>query len=662
MYDALQAELDDAEAAQMTAEAAAVAAMAAQTMAEAEAEAAMEAQMMAETAQMMAETAQEAAEAAQMMAEQQREAARIAEAIAMQAEADAKEALMDAEAQRDMYQQGQMDAEAQRDMYQQAKMDADAKLEAAEEARMMAVEAADTAKAAEMAADEARQMAEDRANEAEAATLVARQAEQDAKDALKIAQDRIAELEGEEEETDAEKEAEKIAEKVAQRARVDARAIGRSSGSSVTTWDDEGGNDDGIRDLNELTTVITGPEKDFQSSEDKPTAMELTAANDGSMVTFKVTKGMGKDKEEIFSFMVPAADSGETSGMTVEEDLPGGHDKYIYLMTDIMPAGSVPFPENPDGLDERVFHAATQMFRYSVEDTDGDTDGLQNDDMDIDPGTLAPSDQVPERSVLENASFDGTFADSPGMYICTDTEIDACEFGRDDDGDLTVDGEWSFVPSDSAPDPDTDYHVYGAWLKKPDSTAGTGYSAALGTGNDLFTAANIVALVGKAKYSGKAVGFFAERRVDTEGAVSGTFTAMAELNADFDADTPGGTADDSTTVSGMITGFERSDGGDANWLVELDMIRIANSPAPANDGGFAGGDTMGHASGTPWDGAWGVQFTGNGPDVGAHPSGVVGTFGAEHGSPDRLVGADETAPDTGFVGVIGGFGAKKVVE
>jgi hypothetical protein len=591
-----------------------------------------------------------------MMAEQQREAARIAEAIAMQAEADAKEALMDAEAQRDMYQQGQMDAEAQRDMYQQAKMDADAKLEAAEEARMMAVEAADTAKAAEMAADEARQMAEDRANEAEAATLVARQAEQDAKDALKIAQDRIAELEGEEEETDAEKEAEKIAEKVAQRARVDARAI-RLSAALGSIWTDA--DEDGMRDDGEVAAPRV--EADFQSSEDKPMDMELTAANDGSMVTFKVTKGTGKDKEEIFSFMAPAADSGETSGMTVEEDLPGGHDKYIYLMTDIMPAGSVPFPENPDGLDERVFHAATQMFRYPVEDADPDTEGLQNGDMDIDPGVLAPSDQVLTQTVQMDASFDGTFADSPGMYICTDTEIDACEFGRDDDGDLTVDGEWSFVPSDSAPDPDTDYHVYGAWLKKPDSTAGTGYSAALGTGNDLFTVGNIVDLVGKAKYSGKAVGFFAERRVDTEGAVSGTFTAMAELNADFDAETTPGNVD-STTISGMITGFERSDGGDANWLVELDMIRIANSPAPANDGGFAGGDTMGHASGTPWDGAWGVQFTGNGPDVGAHPSGVVGTFGAEHGSPDRLVGADETAPDTGFVGVIGGFGAKKVVE
>ena len=45
----------------------------------------------------------------------------------------------------------------------------------------------------------------------------------------------------------------------------------------------------------------------------------------------------------------------------------------------------------------------------------------------------------------------------------------------------------------------------------------------------------ITALTGKAKYSGNAAGFFAERFIGTDKAKSGRFTATAELTADFGA-------------------------------------------------------------------------------------------------------------------------------
>ena len=74
------------------------------------------------------------------------------------------------------------------------------------------------------------------------------------------------------------------------------------------------------------------------------------------------------------------------------------------------------------------------------------------------------------------------------------------------------------------------------------------------------------ALTGEATYTGSAVGFFAERHVNETGAVSGTFEAAAELNADFDmADTWG-------SISGKITDFVRSDDVAVNWQVDLDMI------------------------------------------------------------------------------------------
>ena len=72
----------------------------------------------------------------------------------------------------------------------------------------------------------------------------------------------------------------------------------------------------------------------------------------------------------------------------------------------------------------------------------------------------------------------------------------------------------------------------------------------------------------------------------------------------------------------------------------------------------------------PGHGEWGVQFVGAGATAAAnqqHPTGVVGTFGAEHGSrqcdltdePAMTQIEQEAIADEGFVGVIGGFGARK---
>ena len=221
---------------------------------------------------------------------------------------------------------------------------------------------------------------------------------------------------------------------------------------------------------------------------------------------------------------------------------------------------------------------------------------------------------------------------------------------------------------------DSDYLVYGAWLMRPDSAGGTAYAGAFGTGNDLFNPAavagnGIVELVGKATYKGKAAGFFAEAYVNVDTAVSGTFTAAAELLADFDAggDVAGG------LISGSITDFVRSDGVPVNWLVHLGVLALGavdgipsatNTAVPSSAaGGFTAGTTSGGASGVPWTGEWGVQFVGDDPIFAAkHPTGVVGTFGAQYGAPTQPTG--EPLPvkdfaDHAFVAVIGGFGARK---
>ena len=78
-------------------------------------------------------------------------------------------------------------------------------------------------------------------------------------------------------------------------------------------------------------------------------------------------------------------------------------------------------------------------------------------------------------------------------------------------------------------------------------------------------------------------------------------------------------------------------------------------------GGFVNGNTGGHAAGANWSGQWGVELAGAAGDN-QHPSGVVGTFGAAFGSPVDLtdeLDTGELTADEGFVGVIGGFGARK---
>jgi hypothetical protein len=324
-----------------------------------------------------------------------------------------------------------------------------------------------------------------------------------------------------------------------------------------------------------------------------------------------------------------------------------------------------------------------------------------NPAIDIDLGaSFTPSAAVPTVEVQRSASFDGTYAGVAGSYICNADLGSNCAIYLSVDDELVLGPPaadtgvraagaadlWTFSPAGPGISVvDGDYLIYGAWLKRPDSALGTGASAGISSGSNLFDAhaagadagddnddpIHLDELTGKATYSGSAAGFFADRRVGVDDAVSGTFTADATLNADFGTATAGG------TISGMITDFERDDGVEADWLVNLGMVDFDDDVAVDADGAITGavsgstntdtadtgagaftpGTTSGTASGANWAGEWGVQLLGAGPTAATslqHPTGVVGTFGATGGSPEKL-----DTGDAGFVGVIGGFGARK---
>jgi hypothetical protein len=598
-------------------------------------------------------------------------------------------------------------AEDERDAAMMAQTAAETAQTAAETARDAAVTARDAAVTARMTAEtdrdaalEAQETAEDERDAAVTAKMTAEMALADLMEDM---------------------EEEMTAEDV-QRARIDARAIQSSAGGKRTRVNTTTGV---VSEYSVTTNTVAMYQGSGRVPGSDPTGdgttrpdtgeMTLTATRVGDTVTFMATADPNDTDsvpgEKLINFDA-TADGNMTSGMH-EADLPGGLNKHIYLMSDVAAPVSRSFADQvPTGLGDADFDTASQAYRYPINDhwyyvatgADAGNRPSTSDDSDdnaginlnrhasinLDLGDLEPTSAVPMQGLQPGGALMGYYAGVPGSFRCGNPTAD-CTLVKNGDGEVFVNGMWQFVPAADPVDlADSDYHVYGAWLKKPESTVGTGVAAAIASGSDLFDAdadndpANgndvpngIAALTGSATYSGSAAGYFAERHVDSEGATSGTFTASATLTADFD-DSAVGAADNVGNISGSITGFLRDDETEVavDWVVNLGMINLdavtaddqATPPVVGNTGvlpnvpgGFVAGSTSGTASGAPWAGEWGVQFTGNGADADQHPGGVVGTFGAQHGSAERLSTTLTTGavPDSGFVGVIGGFGASK---
>ena len=166
----------EAEAAQATAEAAQIAAQTAQATAETDRDAAKAAQMAADAAQATAEAAQVAAAAAQATAEAQRDAAMAAEMAAMETQATAEKAAMDAMAAQATAEAARAAAEAARDADAETLATATAERDAAKDAAADAMVAQAEAAAAQKTAEDARDGAIADKTAAEEAAVAAKMA------------------------------------------------------------------------------------------------------------------------------------------------------------------------------------------------------------------------------------------------------------------------------------------------------------------------------------------------------------------------------------------------------------------------------------------------------------------------------------------------------
>ena len=712
-----------AMAAQMEAEAAEMAAKEAQATAVAAKDDAVKAQAVAEAAQKVAEDAKMTAEAAAkeaMAAKEKAESdlvtANTDKAVAVQAAADAKAAQEKAEAAQATAVAAQKTAEDERDAANEAKMMAEEAQKTAEDAKMKADEAAAAAKTAQDLAEDAQAKAEKERDAAKDAQAKAEKERDDALAKLKGETDADTAKRARIDAAAIQKAADDLTALVPNaQGGVERQTVSRANtvemfqGNGSVPGDgpdgpivytsDQTPTDDNIDRYGELRPNAAPGNTANNRPLVSTGVMTLTATRVGSTVTFEATAddNPADSVGATVLFDIKDATAG-ADGMTshmAEVDMPGGLTKHLYLMSDIEGSLSSSFADNlPEDLSVREqtpFDPVTQRTRYDIDNnvgvsTDASNQGADtpitteaqgvgaintadNSLIDITLGAAyTPSQATLTVNVQQNASFDGTYAGVPGSYSCA---VANCGIYLNPDGEVILGnrtitggnrqpaavGTWTFSPTSKAVSvADDDYLIYGAWLKKPDSAVGTGSAAAIAAGSDLYdesasnNANGMTTLVGKATYSGSAAGFFADRRVDSDGAVSGTFTATAELTADFETGATVG------SISGMIKDFTRSDDTAADWVVELktEAINVADDV-----GGFVEGDTAGTASGVPWSGEWGVQFVGGGgPTPNAtptlHPTGVVGTFGAQRGSPEALASGD-----TGFVGVIGGFGARK---
>ena len=269
-----------------------------------------------------------------------------------------------------------------------------------------------------------------------------------------------------------------------------------------------------------------------------------------------------------------------------------------------------------------------------------------NTDMErarVAPDDAPPNDQA-SLNYETNDTFTGTYRGIAGTYTCTGT----CTVTLDD-GEVTVTGELSFVPTNQAATydaPDMDYAYFGWWLKKPEKEDAVHivevFSGAMG---NVFPAENVEALEGSADYVGPAAGKFAAKSY-TAGALqdaqAGHFTATATLTANFDADATPDTVDNDGLgmISGMVRDFTASDGIDASdWEVTLGETPLSATEVTFNGEtsvDFGGGDVD---SAGRWQGSFYNNTDADATDDA--PGTVAGTFDAV----------------TQGAAVIGGFGA-----
>lgn len=249
--------------------------------------------------------------------------------------------------------------------------------------------------------------------------------------------------------------------------------------------------------------------------------------------------------------------------------------------------------------------------------TQAEIDADPNDDI---TGTGRDEQRFPSRWMVEAS---GTLQGASGRFRCGGADNTAVCTVQNRGGSFHFSTGWQFVPSSGTVKilvNDSEFMWFGWWSRY--TIQGDSWAFEAKHGGNALT--DVAAVTGTATYRGQAAGHYAIHEPATGDSGTGNFTASAQFQADFDAD----------TVSGSITGFSNAPG----WALTLNSRPIASGAVAA-----AGNTVTWSINEVPVDsGSWEASFYSNLPtdqSTGVQPYGIAGTFQADYGSTGRLIGA-----------------------
>ena len=321
--------------------------------------------------------------------------------------------------------------------------------------------------------------------------------------------------------------------------------------------------------------------------------------------------------------------SGRWSITTLANDS-STHKDDLVVYSDI--GGPKPTPIRQAYKDKKTFTEVTDNTSYvTFPIVAGDADDISStsslfprggsNTAGIDITVDSNDDDTDDRTALIPGKFDG----ASGHYQCEGTSESDCTIRHTGSG-YVLTGNWTFrvLKSAKVNVNDDSYMHFGWWKREEKSDESHSFEMFSGGMHPKTTFP--VALTGTATYTGPAVGQYAIYQPLGTQTASGSFTARAELTANFGATNVEG------TLSGRVTNFSNA----SDWSVALNSQSISSIGAVvrANDSvsWTIGGKTED-------SGGWAAQFFYDVSISTAYPEGVAGTFDAKFESVGRLIGA-----------------------
>ena len=459
-------------------------------------------------------------------------------------------------------------------------------LEAAQAAQAEAEAARKKAEEEAVVAEAARKKAEEEAAEAERQRLVEEAARGEAED--EVEQERLAAEEAEQERLAVEAERQRLAEDAEKARQAASRAEARLALAGLVATD-----------AGEVTAVMPkyGSTTTLTAAPDDESALSLRPSSISSLGGGWSGTALSSTEHDLVVY----SNIGPATRVLLTQEYSGR------FGDDVPSTANSPISTPITNADGRLIRSGS----FPTGDGGDKTFPDNFEDNDASPG-------------LDIVRISGYFHDASGYFHCT---AQPCRIGRRGDRYIIVNGTWTFNTTDAARAlvDDKSYMYFGWWKhEKSDGLAFATFSGGMHTARPSSDNANDFDLLGgSATYRGPAVGQYAIHQPAGSDSGAGSFTARAELTANFATN----------MLSGTVTNFSNA----SDWTLTLNAALMEGGNVEASDGGTVTWE-IGDAT-SQGEGGWIAEFFSEAPYAGQTPDGVAGTFDAQFDAVGRLTGA-----------------------